>query len=170
MSTQTSIPPCPTEPNSSYVSRLILNSGGAAGSLTVTTGGGSENWCTFHMATAPTPTATTATKGIQTRAKTVLPGERGLTPSPSGIRSQTSCSRFAYLGHISTRLRYGGYDTTSLRRNASKGRRYHLLVQSAARKNQRPTHRNQRNGSTTCLDLLHKIFRRRLFNLMLRRI
>src|ERR1700749_2006820 len=98
MSTQTSIPPCPTEPNSSYVSRLILNSGGAAGSLTVTTGGGSENWCTFHMATAPTPTATTATKGIQTRPKTLLLTERGLTPPPFGTRSPTSCSRCTYLG------------------------------------------------------------------------
>ena len=61
--------------------------------LTVMTGGGAENWCTFHMPTAPTPTATTATKGIQTRARTVLPTERGLTRSPFGIRSPTSCSR-----------------------------------------------------------------------------
>src|SRR6516225_12067589 len=91
MSTQTSIPPSPTEPNNSYVSCLILNSGGAAGSLTVMTGGGAENWCTFHMATAPKPSATTATKGIQTRAKTVLPTERGLTRSPLPHPPGLSC-------------------------------------------------------------------------------
>src|SRR6516225_5214750 len=95
MSTQTSIPPSPTEPNNSYVSRLGVNSGGAAGPLTVMTGGGAENWCTFHMATEPKPSATTATKGIQTRAKTVLPTERGLirsplAPSPTFVQEQTT--------------------------------------------------------------------------------
>ena len=44
------------------------------------TGGGAENSCTFHINTAPKESATTATNGIQTRAKTVLPTERGLTP------------------------------------------------------------------------------------------
>ena len=58
------------------------------------TGGGAENSCTFHINTAPKESATTATNGFQTRAKTVLPRERGLTPSPFGIRSPTSCSRF----------------------------------------------------------------------------
>src|SRR6516225_9037397 len=81
-SVQTRIPPCPTEPDNSYVTRLIVNSGGAAGSLTVMTGGGLESRCTFNMATAPKASATTATKGIQTRAKTVRPTERGLTRSP----------------------------------------------------------------------------------------
>src|SRR5947209_6165707 len=51
------------------------------------TGSGSENWCTLYMHTRPTPTAMTATSGIQTRASTVLPTERGLTRSPFGTRS-----------------------------------------------------------------------------------
>ena len=57
------------------------------------TGGGAENWCTFHMHTAPTASATTATNGIQTRAKTVLPTERGLTRSPPRRGPETSCFR-----------------------------------------------------------------------------
>src|SRR5882757_23580 len=127
-SAQTSIPPFPMEPDNSYVTRLGLNSGTACGPRTVVTGGGVENSCTFHINTAPKESATTATNGLQTRAKTVLPTERGLTPSPFGIRSPTSWSRFVPgpgvgatpLGHISTRLRYDRYDTTSLGRNGSK--------------------------------------------------
>jgi hypothetical protein len=57
------------------------------------TGPGAENSCTFHMHTAPKASATTATNGIQTRAKTVLPTERGLTRSPPGIPFQNSRSR-----------------------------------------------------------------------------
>src|SRR5436190_2676141 len=78
------MPPSPTEPNNSYVSCLGVVCSGAAGPLTVMTGPGAENWCTFHMHTAPTATTMTATNGIQTRAKTVLPTERGLTRSPFG--------------------------------------------------------------------------------------
>src|ERR1700756_2234639 len=112
-SAQTSSPPCPMEPDNSYVTCLGLNSGTACGPRTVVTGGGAENSCTFHINTAPKVSATTATNGIQTRAKTDLPTERGLTPSPFGIRSPTWGSRFvpgvgvraAYLGPISTRLR-----------------------------------------------------------------
>ena len=108
--------------------RLGLNSGGACGGRTVITGGGAENTYTSHINTPPKESATTATNGIQTRAKTVLPTERGLTPSPFGIRSPTSCPRFVPdpgvkatpLGRISTRLRYGRYDTTSRGRNTSK--------------------------------------------------
>src|SRR5271168_1126189 len=81
-SAQTSIPPSPMEPDNSYVTRLGLNSGTACGPRTVVTGGGAENSCTFHISTAPKESATTPTNGIQTRAKTVLPTERGLTPSP----------------------------------------------------------------------------------------
>src|ERR1700737_5116311 len=81
-SAQTSIPPSPMEPDNSYVTRLGLNSGGACGPRTVMTGPGAENSCTFNMHTAPKASATTATNGIQTRAKTVLPTERGLTRSP----------------------------------------------------------------------------------------
>src|ERR1700755_1268841 len=112
-SAQTSIPPFPMEPDNSYVTRLGLNSGTACGPRTLVTGGGGEDLCTFHLNTAPKERATPATTGCQTRAKTVLPRERGLTPSPFGIRSPTSCSRFVPdpgaratpLGHISTRLR-----------------------------------------------------------------
>src|ERR1700722_14958753 len=74
-SAQTSIPPSPMEPDNSYVTRLGLNSGTACGPRTVMTGPGAENSGTFHMHTAPKASATTATKGIQTRAKTVLPTE-----------------------------------------------------------------------------------------------
>jgi hypothetical protein len=49
------------------------------------TGPGAENSCTFHMHTPPKASATTATKGIQARAKTLLPTERGLTGSPPYI-------------------------------------------------------------------------------------
>src|ERR1700733_7625338 len=81
-SDQTSSAPRPMEPDNSYVTRLGLNSGTACGPRTVVTGGGAENSCTFHINTAPNKSATTATNGFQTRAKTVLPRERGLTPSP----------------------------------------------------------------------------------------
>src|ERR1700757_3562296 len=112
-SAHTSSAPCPIEPDNSYVTRLGLNSGTACGPRTLVTGGGAENSCTFYINTAPKERATTATNGCHTRAKTVLPRERGLTPSPFGIRSPTSCSRFVPdpgaratpLGHISTRLR-----------------------------------------------------------------
>ena len=57
----------------------MLNSSGACGPLTVMTGSGSENWCTFYMPTRPTLTTMTATSGIQIRARTVLSTERGLT-------------------------------------------------------------------------------------------
>src|SRR4030088_2203684 len=46
------------------------------------TGAGSEDWCTFHIPTRPTPTTTTPTSGSQARTKTVLPTERGFTRSP----------------------------------------------------------------------------------------
>src|SRR6201996_4282112 len=84
-SAQTSIPPFPMEPDNSYVTRLGLNSGTACGGRTVMTGGGAENSCTFHMPTAPNESAMTATNGIQTRAKRVLPRERGLPRSPPYI-------------------------------------------------------------------------------------
>jgi hypothetical protein len=74
-------PPSPTEPDNSNVSRLRLNSGGGAAPLTVVTCPRADIWCTFHMVTVPKESATTATSGIQTRAKTVLPTERGLTES-----------------------------------------------------------------------------------------
>src|SRR5246127_1435266 len=84
-SDQTSIPPSPMEPDNSYVTCLGVNSGGACGVRTVMTGGGAENSCTFHMHTPPKASATTAAKGIQARANTVLPTERGLTRSPPYI-------------------------------------------------------------------------------------
>src|SRR5271166_2960667 len=139
MSTQTSMPPCPAEPNNSYVSRLRLNSGGAAGPLTVMTGAGLENSCTFHMATAPTPSATTATNGIQTRATTVLPTERGLTRSPFG----TGPGPRTRLGHISTRLIYDRADTTTPgpEREHEVCGQYHLPMRSTTRTSQPSTHR-----------------------------
>src|ERR1700751_2984598 len=91
---QTSNPPSPMEPDNSYVTRLGLNSGTACGPRTVVTGGGAENSCTFHINTAPKESATTATNGFQTRAQIVLPRERGLTPSPFGIRAPTWWPRF----------------------------------------------------------------------------
>src|ERR1700756_5361412 len=90
-SAQTSIPPSPMEPDNSYVTRLGLNSGGACGPRTVMTGAGAENSCTFHMHTAPKASATTATNGIQTRAKTVLPTDRGLTRSLLSLPPRLSC-------------------------------------------------------------------------------
>ena len=90
------------------------------------TGGGAENSCTFHINTAPKESATTATNGFQTRAKTVLPRERGLTPSPFGIRSPTAVlvsslaqvSGLHIYGHISTRLRYDRTNGTGPRATA----------------------------------------------------
>src|SRR5947209_17810894 len=51
MSTYTIFAAFPTGPNTWYVSRLTLNCSGACGPLTVTTGSGSENWCTLYMHT-----------------------------------------------------------------------------------------------------------------------
>ena len=55
---------------------------GAWGPLTVMTGPGADAWCTFHMPTAPTATAMTATSGNQALSRTALPTERWLIRSP----------------------------------------------------------------------------------------
>jgi hypothetical protein len=47
--------------------------------MTVVTCPHAEVWCSFHLATVPKESATNATSGIQTRAKTLLPIERELT-------------------------------------------------------------------------------------------
>ncbi|SHU18175.1 Uncharacterised protein [Mycobacteroides abscessus subsp. abscessus] len=68
-----------------------MNSGGACGGLTVITGSGADIWCTFHIDTDATPSAMTATNGIQARARTVLPTERGLTRPPSPTSRHHRC-------------------------------------------------------------------------------
>src|SRR5690348_1978072 len=97
------------------------------------TGGGAENWCTFHMPTAPTVSATTATTGIHTRASMALPTERGLTRSPS----QNSVPA---PGLISSRLTYERVETSStgwgracqvgggLRQDILRRRRFNLAL------------------------------------------
>src|SRR6476620_809839 len=86
------------------------------------TGPGADAWCTFHMHSAPTATATTATNGSHTLASTVLPTERGLTRSPLETRYQTSCFSLdlrcsCTVGEarcISTRLIYNRRNATSI--------------------------------------------------------
>jgi hypothetical protein len=138
---------------------LGLNSGTACGPRTVVTGGGAENSCTFHINTAPKQSATTATNGFQTRAKTVLPRERGLTRSPLSLPPRLSCKNGQDSGSISTRLTYGRAEITSpgSEREHPVCGRYHLLgaVGSTA---QSSIHRKSTKPAVPRIDIEH-VFR-----------